>query len=496
MVKYSLIDLVRKEGLAMDNENKVAENTEIVNEEATPKNEAKPAPKKRTAKKTAVTEGADDNSATENADKKDDADAPKKPRKPRTRKVPVADGDTPAEASDKEPAVADEEKPKEPKPRKPRAKKPAKEEAAPDKIEEATEKTAAEISEVNAEAVAEVKTKDVTEIKTEAVAEVKTEDVTETKTEAVDELKTDEGTDTSPEEADEKDESGEDESPVTDEDNAADSFILNVEHFSDYRSKKELEEEAKRAKDEAEEAAVLEEPAPPIDECIDEQDVEDFTDEIREYENMTILDELDEEPEAPRAPRERRKREADPDEEKYSEEKHRSMADPVFDVLELFIFTLVVIMLITTFFFKHSVVEGESMEGTLHEGDRLIISDLFYEPEQYDIIVCQDYSTGLTRPIVKRVIATEGQHVLVISLDEVYVDGQLVDTSFIHVDGEELSFIHYPINLTVPEGEVFVMGDHRNNSLDSRQLGTIDEDAILGKVLIRIYPFNKFGRVN
>ena len=158
---------------------------------------------------------------------------------------------------------------------------------------------------------------------------------------------------------------------------------------------------------------------------------------------------------------------------------------------------MAVIMLISAFVFRHSVVDGGSMESTLYDGEHLIISNLFYEPKQYDIIVCEDYTTGLKKPIIKRVIATEGQTVRVVSMDEIYVDGVLVDTSFVLIDGEEELVYQnrYPIECVVPEGEVFVMGDHRNSSLDSRILGTIDEDTILGKVVLRFYPFDRFGKV-
>ena len=158
---------------------------------------------------------------------------------------------------------------------------------------------------------------------------------------------------------------------------------------------------------------------------------------------------------------------------------------------------MVAIMMLSAFVFRHSVVDGDSMMNTLYDDEHLIISNFFYEPKQYDIIVCEDYSTGLKKPIIKRVIATEGQTVRVVSMDEVYVDGVLVDTSFILIDGkEELIYASkYPIECVVPEGEVFVMGDHRNNSLDSRILGTIDEDTILGKVVLRFYPFDRFGKV-
>ena len=268
------------------------------------------------------------------------------------------------------------------------------------------------------------------------------------------------------------------------EDNSPSEF-MNIEHFADYRRK-----------DEAADEAVTDAVDGEIEsgEETDEGEVIDGEEsEFREYENLTILDELEDEPEAP-LPVSVKK--ASKDEMPYDEKKPRGV-DARFDFIELFVWMMAIIMLLSAFVFRHSVVDGGSMESTLYNGEHLIISNFFYEPKQYDIVVCEDYSTGLKKPIIKRIIATEGQTVRVVAMDEVYVDGELIDTSFILVDGEEELIMQnvYTIECVVPEGEVFVMGDHRNNSLDSRLLGTIDEDTILGKVVLRFYPFDRFGKV-
>ena len=183
-----------------------------------------------------------------------------------------------------------------------------------------------------------------------------------------------------------------------------------------------------------------------------------------------------------------------PSKKTYNPEKPRGI-DGVFDFLELFIFSLAAVLLITTFFFRHSVVEGSSMEQTLFGGEHLIISDLFYTPERGDIIVCEDYTTALKKPIVKRVIAVAGDHIQITEDGRVTLNGERLDESeYVYVDFGA-SILKPEIDIIVPEGEVFVMGDHRNMSTDSRDIGTISEDSILGKVLLRFYPFDKFGRI-
>ena len=140
------------------------------------------------------------------------------------------------------------------------------------------------------------------------------------------------------------------------------------------------------------------------------------------------------------------------------------------------------------------------MENTLLDGEHLIISDLFYTPKQGDIVVVQDLSKKdlhpeLSKPIVKRVIATEGQTVMIMPSGDVYVDGELLDEDYVYIDVSEY---HYKeLSLVVPEDSVFLMGDHRNVSLDSRSsAGAFSEDAILGKVILRFAPLDRFGRVS
>lgn len=208
---------------------------------------------------------------------------------------------------------------------------------------------------------------------------------------------------------------------------------------------------------------------------------EQFTMDISEPEAVHDLNEEEEEDEK----------------ESYNPEKPRAI-DTVFDLLELFVFTLAAVLIITGFFFKHTIVVGGSMDKTLENGEHLIISDLFYTPKRGDVIVFQDASTGLDYPLVKRVIGIAGDTVTVDELGKVSVNGgPTLEEEYAYFDPN----IHYTkgkITVVVPEGEVFVLGDNRYNSQDSRSFPnkTVRVDCILGKVLLRIFPFDSFGTVN
>ena len=157
--------------------------------------------------------------------------------------------------------------------------------------------------------------------------------------------------------------------------------------------------------------------------------------------------------------------------------------------------TAIVLSLIITQFVKPTLVKGSSMYPTLKEDDYLIVNRIAYkigEPEIGDIIVFHTDlpgENGQQKDLVKRVIATEGDHIK-IEDSNVYVNEVKIDETYIN-EGLTEGYV----DEVIPEGKVFTMGDNREASLDSRydEVGLVEEDSILGKVMFRLYPFNKIG---
>lgn len=167
----------------------------------------------------------------------------------------------------------------------------------------------------------------------------------------------------------------------------------------------------------------------------------------------------------------------------------------LFEWAETIVASLAVILLVFTFLIHTNTVVGSSMYPTLMQGDRLLVSDLGYEPAMGDIvIICK--KTFRESPVVKRVIAVGGQTVDIdFETHEVFVDGRKLDEPYINEPTARSYDVTFP--LTVPEGSVFVMGDNRNASDDSRDsaLGCVDTRYIQGKVIWRYWPLGSFGAV-
>ncbi len=178
--------------------------------------------------------------------------------------------------------------------------------------------------------------------------------------------------------------------------------------------------------------------------------------------------------------------------EKQQEENDRSIGFEFYTLLHDLVYILSFVTVLFVFVVRLVGVSGDSMYPTLHDHDYLVLlSNVFYrEPQAGDIVVLT-VPAFQTEPIVKRVIATEGQTVDIdFEAGEVYVDGVLLDEPYIY----EQTYRNYELGLeypaTVPEGCVFVLGDNRNNSTDSRYapIGMVDERYILGKVMFLVFP--------
>ena len=159
-----------------------------------------------------------------------------------------------------------------------------------------------------------------------------------------------------------------------------------------------------------------------------------------------------------------------------------------YDFSEIIIYALIAILILFTFFLKTSIINGESMENTLHNADSVVITAGDKDVSYGDVVVISQ-PNFYEKVLIKRVIATEGQTVSFNKeTGRVMVDGTELREDYIKE--QDMRFI-YPSMLeeqTVPEGCVFVMGDNRNNSADSRDpnVGFIDKRYIIGQVFYKV----------
>lgn len=141
---------------------------------------------------------------------------------------------------------------------------------------------------------------------------------------------------------------------------------------------------------------------------------------------------------------------------------------------------ILAVLLVNLFVLRLSFVSGHSMEPTLEDGDCVLLWELAYHPLPGDIVIT-DTDNPIAGHLIKRVIATAGQHVQLTG-NQVYVDGILLDEPYLG----ETAF--YPeMDFVVPNNACFLMGDNRNHSRDSREIGCLSYEHIMGKVLFRLF---------
>ncbi len=174
-----------------------------------------------------------------------------------------------------------------------------------------------------------------------------------------------------------------------------------------------------------------------------------------------------------------------------------SFVNNCFEWIEALVTSLILVVILFTFIFRIVNVSGPSMLPNLRSGDRVVLSSYFYKPQRGDVIVIT-HSAKFSEPIIKRVIALENQVVDInYRTGYVSVDGKVLDESAYIQNGITTQQSDFEFPLTVPKGHVFVLGDNRSVSNDSRfsEIGMIDERYILGKAEYIVFPLSRFGKV-
>ncbi len=204
--------------------------------------------------------------------------------------------------------------------------------------------------------------------------------------------------------------------------------------------------------------------------------------------------------------------EAEKQESDKAPKSSRAIRD-LFDWLDIIVASIVSVVIIFTLLFRVVTIVGDSMQNTFYNGEKIIITNLFYEPEYGDVVVISrnagnttDKLTASSEPLIKRVIATGEQYVDIdFEKGKVYVgyssnraDMTELDEPYIKAPTYLEADVEFPVY--VPEGYVFVLGDNRNDSKDSRfseigENGLINEKYILGRAVFRIFPINRAGKI-
>jgi len=172
------------------------------------------------------------------------------------------------------------------------------------------------------------------------------------------------------------------------------------------------------------------------------------------------------------------------------------MKKEIFEWIKTIVISILVALMITAFV-KPTIIQGFSMEPTLSENDLLIINRFLYnrgEPQRGDIVVFESNQLdddGNHKLYIKRIVGLPGEKIE-ISAGKVYINSQILSEEY-----TAENYTHGNIHETIPNNKLFVIGDNRGNSMDSRnpEIGLIDFEAVVGKAFMRLYPFAELGKL-
>ena len=179
----------------------------------------------------------------------------------------------------------------------------------------------------------------------------------------------------------------------------------------------------------------------------------------------------------------------------------------IIDYVELFVVAVCIVIVLFSIAFRTCTVDGDSMNNTLLNEEVLVVSDIMYTPDRGDIIVFHQTDNSnianKNKPLVKRVIGVGGDTVTIdydtwtVSVTDKNGETSTLDEDYIHLS-QRGSYFSGVKEYKVPEGSLFVLGDNRNESLDSRyaDIGYVDARRVLGKVVMRVAPISRFGIID
>jgi signal peptidase I len=212
------------------------------------------------------------------------------------------------------------------------------------------------------------------------------------------------------------------------------------------------------------------------------------------------------EDQAPEQPETEEKAEGTVEEAPQEKPEKKSLGREILEWVVTIVAAVAIALVIRTFIFEPVRVDGQSMDDTLADGEIMIVSKLGYSsfdfiggrvsafgnPKRFDVVICRYPGRGYTN-FVKRVVGLPGDTVSVQD-GYLYINDEKYDEPYIN-DDYRSGYLNNFAPFTVPDGQYFVMGDHRNNSNDSRSIGPIDRNMIVGHVVQVVFPFSSFRSI-